>query len=60
MKRTKKLLSKLKGRRTYIVAGAAIAYLVICQFTGKRPDESVMGIFGALGLVTLRAGIEGR
>lgn len=54
------LLATLEGRRTYLVAAAAIAYLVICQFTGKKPDETIVGIFGALGLAALRAGFAGQ
>lgn len=52
------LLAQLQGRRTYIVAGCAAAYLIICQFTGKLPDESILGIFMALGLATLRASLS--
>lgn len=54
------LLANLEGRRTYLVAAAAVAYLVICQFTGKKPDETIIGIFGALGLAALRAGFAGQ
>lgn len=47
----------LSGKRTYLVAIAAIAYLLLCQYTGQKPDETILGIFGALGLAALRAGI---
>lgn len=47
----------LSGKRTYLVAVAAIAYLLVCQYTGQKPDETILGIFGALGLAALRAGI---
>lgn len=48
----------LKGKKTYIVAGVAFGYLVVCQFTGKSPSTEIMGILGALGLATLRAGVS--
>lgn len=54
------LIATLEGRRTYLVAAGAVAYLVICQFTGKKPDETIIGIFGALGLAALRAGFAGQ
>ncbi len=52
-------LSALSGKRTYLIALLAIGYLVYCQATKQQPDESVLGLFGALGLGTLRAGIKG-
>lgn len=56
--------SFLTGRRTYIVAALALFYLLWCQFQHQRPDDSVITIFGFLGLGFLRAavgrnGIEG-
>ncbi len=51
-------LSALSGKRTYVIALLAIGYLVYCQATKQQPDESVLGLFGALGLATLRAGIK--
>lgn len=51
------LTSFLAGKRTYLVAIAAITYLLVCQYSGKPVDEGVMGILGALGLAALRAGI---
>lgn len=47
----------LAGKRTYLVASIAIAYLLYCQQTKQTPDETILGIFGALGLAALRAGI---
>lgn len=47
----------LSGKRTYLVASIAIAYLLYCQQTKQTPDETILGIFGALGLAALRAGI---
>ncbi len=52
-------LSALSGKRTYLIALLAIGYLVYCQATKQQPDESVLGLFGALGIATLRAGIKG-
>ena len=56
--------SFLTGRRTYIVAALALVYLLWCQFQHQSPDDSVITIFGFLGLGFLRAavsrnGIEG-
>ena len=48
----------LAGKRTYLVASIAIAYLIYCQQTKQTPDETILGIFGALGLAALRAGIN--
>mgnify|MGYP000149067150 CR=1 FL=1 len=47
----------LAGKRTYLVASIAIAYLLYCQQTKQTPDETILGIFGALGVAALRAGI---
>lgn len=52
-------LSALSGKRTYLIALLAIGYLVYCQATHQKPDETILGIFGAMGLATLRAGIKG-
>lgn len=52
-------LAALTGKRTYVIALLAIGYLIYCQVTKQKPDESVLGLFGALGLATLRAGIKG-
>lgn len=51
------LLALLRGKRTYLVAALSAGYLILCQFTKQPPSETVMGIFGALGLAALRAGI---
>lgn len=48
----------LAGKRTYLVASIAIAYLLYCQQTKQVPDETILGIFGALGVAALRAGIN--
>ena len=53
------LFSALTGKRTYLIALLAIAYLIYCQATHQKPDETILGLFGALGLATLRAGIKG-
>ena len=37
----------------------AIGYLIYCQATKQKPDESILGLFSALGLASLRAGIKG-
>jgi len=47
----------ISGKKTYLIAAAAIAYLAICQFTGKAPSEEIMGMFGFLGLTFLRMGV---
>lgn len=52
-------LAALTGKRTYLIALLAIAYLIYCQTTHQKPDETILGLFGALGLATLRAGIKG-
>lgn len=49
----------LSGKRTYLIALLAIGYLIYCQATKQKPDESILGLFSALGLATLRAGIKG-
>ena len=52
------LIELISGKKTYVVAGAAITYLVLCQFSGKAPSEEIMGIFGALGLTFMRMGVS--
>ena len=52
-------LAALTGKRTYLIALLAIGYLIYCQATKQKPDETILGLFGALGLATLRAGIKG-
>lgn len=47
----------LRGKRTYLVCGIALAYLFICQFAGRHPDDNILGILAALGVASLRAGI---
>jgi len=51
------VLQFFSGKKTYLVAGAAIGYLALCQFTGKNPSEEIMGMFGFLGLTFLRMGV---
>lgn len=53
------LFAALTGKRTYLIALLAIAYLIYCQATNQTPDETILGLFGALGIATLRAGIKG-
>ena len=53
------LFAALTGKRTYLIALLAIGYLIYCQATHQTPDETILGLFGALGLATLRAGIKG-
>ena len=52
------LLQTLEGRRTYILAGAIALYLVLCQFLGHKPDETILGVLGAASLASLRAGFN--
>ncbi len=52
-------LEALSGKRTYLIALLAIGYLIYCQATKQKPDESILGLFSALGLASLRAGIKG-
>ena len=51
------VLDFISGKKTYIMAGLAIAYLAVCQFTGKAPSEDIIGIFGFLGITFLRMGV---
>lgn len=53
------LFDFLRGKKTYLVAAAAILYLLVCQFADRPMSPEIMGVFGALGLTTLRAGIGG-
>lgn len=52
------ILEFMKGKRTYAVAFIAVAYLVACQFTKQKPEETILGILGSLGLASLRAGMQ--
>ena len=52
------LFQALSGYKTYIVAVAAILYIVWCKHTGQTPDETVLTLFGALGLGALRHGAK--
>lgn len=52
------LLEFMKGKRTYAVAFIAVAYLIGCQFTKQKPEETILGILGSLGLASLRAGMS--
>ncbi len=51
------ILAWLKGKKTYIIALVAAA-LTFCDYAGVAIPEQVYVILGALGLVTLRAGLE--
>lgn len=53
------LFSALTGKRTYLIALLAIGYLIYCQATHQKPDETILGIFGAMGLAMLRASMKG-
>ncbi len=55
--RKTKLRQKLAGKKTYLLAGAAIAYLIGASLDWWPLKEQVLGVFGFLGLTTLRAGI---
>ena len=50
------LFAALSGYKTYLIGLAAIVYLIYCRHYGLQPDESVLGILGALGLGALRHG----
>ncbi len=54
----KDLLGFLDGKKTYIVCGLAVGYLIVCQFAHTSPDQTILGIFGALGLGALRSGLS--
>lgn len=54
---TNKLRQKVSGKKTYLLASAAIAYLIGASLDWWPLNEQVMGIFAFLGLTTLRAGI---
>lgn len=52
------LLAWLDGRKTYLVAAAVVAY-VIGGDAGWWPiNESILALFGAAGLGTLRAAVK--
>jgi hypothetical protein len=53
----KTLLDFLSGKKTYLVAAGAIAYLVGSDLRWWPLNTEVLGIFGSLGLITIRAGI---
>lgn len=50
-------LGALRGNRTFLTCILALAYLVGCQWLGKVPDESIIGIFAFLGLSFLRSAV---
>lgn len=52
------LLEFLRGKKTYCVATLAIAYLAFCQFTERRPDEIILGLFASVLGITLRSGMN--
>lgn len=51
------LTKALSGKKTYIVAILAILYLIGAGVEWWPRSDEVMGIFAALGLATLRAGV---
>jgi VIT1/CCC1 family predicted Fe2+/Mn2+ transporter len=49
---------KLQGKKTYLVAVAAVLGIVIAWISGEQAsDEAVKGVIAALLAMTLRAGI---
>lgn len=54
---TRKFRQKLSGKKTYLLAGAAIAYLIGSDLEWWPLNPQILGIFAFLGLTTLRAGI---
>lgn len=52
------LAGALRGQRTFITCILALIYLIGCQWLGKIPNESVIGIFAFLGLTFLRAAVS--
>lgn len=50
--------SNLQGKKTYIVAGVTIAYLIGCQIAKAKPDETILGILGSLLAAALRSGMQ--
>lgn len=57
MTRKTKLRQKLSGKKTYILAAAAIGYLIGADLNLWPLNTEILGIFAFLGLTTLRAGI---
>jgi hypothetical protein len=51
-------LGALRGNRTFITCILALIYLIGCQWFGKVPDESILGIFAFLGLTFLRSAVS--
>lgn len=49
----------LRGKKTYLVAVLAVIYLFGGDQGWWQVNAEIMGIFGAAGLATLRAGIKG-
>ena len=52
-----KVIDWLKGKKTYIIAGAVIVVAILGEFDIVVP-EYVWGVLGALGLGFLRAGVQ--
>lgn len=55
-----KLLNLLEGKRTYIVAGvvAVVVFLHQAGFIDQQAYETLLGLFGAAGLATLRLSLK--
>lgn len=53
----RKTRQKLSGKKTYLIAGAAIAYLIGSDLHWWPLNPEIIGIFASVGLITLRAGI---
>ncbi len=52
------MLSKISGKKTYLVVGGAIIYAVLGWYIGDlSSQEAVKLVMGFLGLGTLRAGV---
>lgn len=52
------MMEKLKGRRTYLLGGTLLAYIMLCAVTGTEPDQRVVdGLLSGMGW-TIRLAIE--
>lgn len=50
-------MSWFDGKKTYLVAAVALIYLVGSDLGWWPLNQEVLGILGALGLASLRAGV---
>ena len=51
-------MNLLRGRKTYVIAAALIAYELLGYLLGKSDGVDMKTILEGLGLATLRAGIS--